>query len=271
MMTNLRIHGRGPFQVAVVHGGPGAVGTMAPVARELARGRGVLEPLQTADSLDGQAEELWTVLRAHAELPVALVGHSWGAWLALIVAARHPEAVRKLILVGCGPLEARYAPSIMETRLARLSEAERAEVRGLLGALEAQGDGGAGGALERLGALMAKADAYEPLSTAWTRRAKNEDGEKGIDQGEIFRRVWGEASALRAGGELLRLARAVSCPVAAIHGDHDPHPAAGVEEPLGGVLKDFRFVSIERCGHTPWLERQARRRFFAVLEEELDS
>jgi hypothetical protein len=34
-MKNLRIYGKAPFNVAVIHGGPGAVGEMAPVAREL--------------------------------------------------------------------------------------------------------------------------------------------------------------------------------------------------------------------------------------------
>ena len=57
-MKNLRIYGNKPFSVAVIHGGPGAPGEMAPVARELASVKGVLEPLQTADSLEGQVDEL---------------------------------------------------------------------------------------------------------------------------------------------------------------------------------------------------------------------
>ena len=61
-LRNLRRYGKAPFNVAVIHGGPGAVGEMAPVARELASGWGVLEPLQTATSLEGQIEELRAVL-----------------------------------------------------------------------------------------------------------------------------------------------------------------------------------------------------------------
>lgn len=52
-MENLRIYGQSPFTLAVIHGGPGAGGEMAPVARELASARGVLEPIQTATSLEG--------------------------------------------------------------------------------------------------------------------------------------------------------------------------------------------------------------------------
>ena len=65
--------------MAVIHGGPGAAGEMAAVANELASNWGILEPLQTATSLQGQVEELKTVLEKNASLPVILIGFSWGA------------------------------------------------------------------------------------------------------------------------------------------------------------------------------------------------
>ena len=55
----------------------------------------------------------------------------------------------------------------------------------------------------------------------------------------------------------------------AVHGDHDPHPFAGVEVPLSRVLKDFRFILLEKCGHRPWIERGAQDRFYSVLRNEL--
>lgn len=61
-MKNLRKYGNKPFSIAVIHGGPGAPGEMAPVARELSSARGVLEPLQTATTLEGQVKELKAVL-----------------------------------------------------------------------------------------------------------------------------------------------------------------------------------------------------------------
>lgn len=77
--------------------------------------------------------------------------------------------------------------------------------------------------------------------------------------------MWGEARELRASGELLRIAEQVRCKVIAIHGDYDPHPAAGVERPLREHIADFAFVLLQNCGHIPWLERQARERFLEVL------
>ncbi|HSQ92808.1 MAG TPA: alpha/beta hydrolase, partial [Methanoregula sp.] len=79
------------------------------------------------------------------------------------------------------------------------------------------------------------------------------------------RSVWEEASALRKKQEMIRMAHAIRGPVIAIHGDHDPHPAAGVNEPLSRECKDFRFILLEKCGHRPWIERYASDAFFEVL------
>lgn len=260
-MDNPRRYGRPPFRVALVHGGPGAPGGLAPVARALSARLGVLEPLQTADSLEGQVMELARLLGENATPPLALVGASWGAWLSIITAARHPALVNKVVLVGSAPFEERYATGLMATRLARLDEGERVEVETLLAHLAGPDDGGKDGTLARLGRLLARADAYDPLP----------DEEEALPASfEVHRRVWAEASALRRSGGLLALARAVRCPVVAVHGDYDPHPAEGVAGPLGKVVKDFRFVLLERCGHEPWRERQARERFYEILEQELE-
>ena len=86
----LRKYGNAPFDAAVIHGGPGAPGEMAPVAREISSVKGVLEPLQTAASIQGQVKELKTVLETNGNLPVTLIGFSWGAWLSFIFTAQHP-------------------------------------------------------------------------------------------------------------------------------------------------------------------------------------
>ena len=99
MNNNPRKYGTEPYNVAVVHGGPGAPGTVAELARGLSARNGVLEPLQTSMSIEGQIGELQRMLRRHAELPLTLAGHSWGAWLSFLFAARYPSYVKKLILI----------------------------------------------------------------------------------------------------------------------------------------------------------------------------
>jgi pimeloyl-ACP methyl ester carboxylesterase len=237
---------------------------MAPVARELAPGRSVLEPIQTARTLEGQVEELRAVLETRADSPVTLIGTSWGAWLSFILAARCPALVKKLILVGSGPFEEKYVTRLKETRRGRLTAQERAEFESILEALRDPERRDKDALLARLGALASKTDAYDPLAE------EPEPSDRVDAQGDVFQGVWRDAAQMRRSGELLELGRRITCPVVAIHGAYDPHPAEGVEQPLARVVDDFRFVLLARCGHTPWMEQQARERFYAVLEEELD-
>ena len=203
-METLRRYGNPPFSLAVIHGGPGAPGEMAPVARELSAFRGVLEPLQTAMTLEGQVRELQEVLKEHGNLPITLIGFSWGAMLSFIFTARYPELV--------------------------------------------------------IGKLMSKADAYHPLPY------KDELIQCSY---ESFKGVWEEASELRSCGKLLELGKEIRCQVIAVHGDYDPHPFEGVKEPLSRILKDFRFILLEKCGHRPWIEREAKERFYSLLRSEI--
>jgi pimeloyl-ACP methyl ester carboxylesterase len=259
-MVNFRTYGKPPFSIAVIHGGPGAAGEMAPVARELASNFGVLEPLQTETSVEGQVQELRGVLEKKADFPTSLIGFSWGAWLSFLVAARYPTLVKKLILIASGPFEEKYAAGIERTRLSRLSEEERTEVESLFEILDDPTAQDKDQAFARFGALFSKADAFDPIES---------ESEVVRYEPNIFRAVWPEAAELRKSGELLRLAENVRCPVVAIHGDYDPHPADGVQTPLSAILPNFRFVLLSNCGHKPWIERQARDRFYEILKEEL--
>jgi pimeloyl-ACP methyl ester carboxylesterase len=244
----------------MVHGGPGARGEMYPVALEIARDTGVLEPLQTADSLKGQVEELKNVIESCGNYPLMLVGFSWGAWLSYILAAYHPFLVEKLILISSGPFEEKYAESIMEARLSRLNEAERKEALSLLSMLISNNLDSTGFA--RFGELMKLADSFDMLHQ-----------ESAVQEGKhdfyIYQKVWAEANKLRSNGELLRLGENIRCPVVAIHGDYDPHPAEGVKKPLSAVLKNFHFILLKQCGHYPWLERKAKDDFYRTLRKEI--
>jgi pimeloyl-ACP methyl ester carboxylesterase len=259
-MENQRKYGIAPYKIAVIHGGPGAPGEMAPVARELESEWGILEPLQTADTLEGQVRELSEVLTACGDPPITLVGYSWGAWLSVIVTARHPSIMKKLILISSGPFEEKYAQGIMQTRLARLGDEAKKEVISLSRSFNNVDRGEMNKKMLRFGQLISKADAYDPVP---------HDDQVLETQFHIFQSVWKAAEELRSSGKLLHLAEQIQCPLTAIHGDYDPHPAEGVEKPLFNKLSSFRFILIRNCGHTPWIERQARAEFFRVLKEEL--
>jgi len=259
-MKNFRKYGEAPFRVAVVHGGPGASGEMAPVARELSMDRGVLEPLQTATSLPKQIKELKATLKNHGKLPITLIGHSWGAWLACMLAAKHPSLVKKLILVGTSPFEAKYARNIMKTRLDRLDQKGRLEVLAVMEKLDDPAISDKNMLMAELGKLISRTDSYDALP---------DDNEPLEYEHRIYQRVRPQAAELRRSGRLLRLARKIKCPVVAIHGDYDPHPPEGVKEPLSKITKDFRLILLKNCGHKPWIERNAKDRFYEILKEEL--
>lgn len=259
-MINLRKYGKKPYTAAVLHGGPGAPGEVAPVARELSAVCGILEPLQTSATLEGQIRELRDLLEEHGDLPLTLIGHSWGAMLSIIFTAQNPRFIKKLILVGSGLYDDKYVPKLVKTRLSRLKKEEKEQASKLREAMNDPGKKEKNELFAQFGKLMAKADSFDPLPL---------ESEVIEFQYNVFANVWKEARELRKSGELLELGKQIKCPVLAIHGDHDPHPAEGIKNSLSQVVKNFHFILLSNCGHQPWAERNARERFFQILKEEL--
>lgn len=259
-MKNLRKYGNAPFNVTVIHGGPGASGEMAPVARKLSSNWGVLEPLQTEASLDEQIKELHAILKKNGDVPVTLIGHSWGAILSFIFTARYPSFIKKIILIGSGCFEEKYTRNIMKTRLDRLSKEERTQVFNLMKTLQDPTVKDKNTPLTQFGKLISKADSYAPLQ---------HESEALECNFKIYRSIWKDVEKLRRSGKLLKLGKQIQCPVVAIHGDYDPHPSEGIKDPLSRVLTNFRFILLAKCGHCPWIERDARDNFYNILKKEL--
>src|SRR5712671_5032120 len=107
-MLKIRSYGTSGPKVIVVHGGPGACGSMAPIARALADSFRVLEPFQSglATTVADHVADLHQVVksRSDSDAPV-LVGHSWGAMLSLAYAAAHPAMVGPIVLVCSGTFD----------------------------------------------------------------------------------------------------------------------------------------------------------------------
>ncbi len=257
-----RLHGRPEYKVAVVHGGPGAAGEMAPVARRLADHFGVIEPFQTAGTLESQIEELAFIIKDYCSIPVILIGFSWGAWLVALTASRYPHLTKKLVLIGSGPFEERDAHKVMQNRLEKLNESERKALKTNIEKLQSSEIKEKSIYLEKVGALCEKTDSYDPVASTEASQ------DNGMLSGDIFQNVWKQAAELRRSGGLLQVVRKIKCPVTAIHGAYDPHPPEGVEKPLSRALKRFRFILLDRCGHKPWIEKHARQDFYRVLIDE---
>ena len=259
-MKHIRKYGQRPYNFVVVHGGPGAPGSMAPVASEISKSYGVLEPFQTMDFINGQIAELKEQISFNASSPVTLIGHSWGAWLSYIFAANFQKIVKKLIIINCGCFDDKYLSLMNETRNNRLSKNENEKISFLYKQLVNISKESKAELLQEFGKIMNKADSYCSINY------KNEI----IDfQPEVFKKCMGEINIMRSTGNLIKLGNRIRCPVVAIHGENDPHPYLGVKEPLSKVIQNFSFFLISRCGHSPWYEKYAKKEFFDILKDNL--
>jgi pimeloyl-ACP methyl ester carboxylesterase len=128
-MENFKKWGNPPYNVILLHGGPGAIGSLEPLAKELSENFGVIEHLQSKKSIEKEMEELNNIIERNADVPVTIIGHSYGAWFATLFADKYPLDIRKIILVSSGPFKNENAKNIMDTRFERLSEEEREHAR----------------------------------------------------------------------------------------------------------------------------------------------
>jgi len=256
-----RLYGNPPYRSAVLHGGPGAAGYMAPVAEKLSEYIGVIEPLQYADSVDGQVEELRTQLNKLADYPVTLIGSSWGAMLALFYAARYRAGLKKLILVGSGVFDAENSARIADIRYSRLSNDQKREFDQLQGTLIKAGSAEQSKILKKLGSLFSASDDYDLI----------EENEIPVEVDfSIHSRVWSDFVERRDRPEELRKEFSrINLPTVVIHGDYDPHPIEGIRPFLESCIDSIEFHILPRCGHYPWKEKHARDKFYGLLQKEL--
>lgn len=257
---NLRRYGEKPYKVAVVHGGPGAAGSVKPVCEELSEVYGVLEPLQTEMSVEGQLNELKKVLEENTDEPITLIGHSWGAMLIYMFAAKYNHLVKKIILVSSGCIEEKYYEDLCNNRESKLTKEEKNELNSLRKSFMNPNDKDMNKVFARFGALMEKLDSYEPIEI---------ENDESLFSYEIFEKVWTEARALRKSGLLYDMGKNIKCKVVAIHGDYDSHPAEGIRTSLEKLFSNLRFYELKKCGHSPWREVYAKDEFYKILRTEI--
>lgn len=252
----VRRYGEAGPRVVVLHGGPGAPGSVASLARALASRVRVLEPLQRrAGRVSLTVERHVLDLAQVAPEQALLVGWSWGAMLGLSYAARFPERVRGLVLVGCGTYHADDR-ALFEARLdARLGEPGRARRTELQAALRtAQDAAERSRRLAALGTLMMSAESYDRLT------AGEGHDELTVDAAG-HRETWNDVLRLQAEGIEPQAFTAIRAPALMLHGDADPHPGQATRDRLRPFLPQLEYVEYPRCGHEPWRERHARDAF----------
>ncbi|MCD8102478.1 MAG: alpha/beta hydrolase [Alistipes sp.] len=259
----IRRYGNYPIHAAVIHGGPGAQGSMGCVAQRLGvMGYGIIEPFQTGYSIATLVKELESQLRSKARQPVYLIGHSWGAWLSLIFASQHPDMVKGLVLVGCAPFDEKYVSHITTSRLKKFSPEEQKIYQKLIE--EITDSCCETNFTKHLLDIISRADNHDTEECRECRIA-----DMNFDQ-RAYNVVWGEALRLRHDGSFAEIFSRITCPVHIIHGYNDPHPYYAIEEYLKEHEVDYYSTILDNCGHYPFHEKACKDKFFEILKRILD-
>ncbi len=82
---------------------------------------------------------------------------------------------------------------------------------------------------------------------------------------EMHNRVWSEAAELRTNGEVLTTSKNIKSKLYSIQGAIDPHPANGVIIPLKENGVPCETYILEKCGHSPYMEKYAKDEFYRIL------
>jgi pimeloyl-ACP methyl ester carboxylesterase len=257
----VRIHGdRGPV-IFLLHGGPGAAGSVWDLAEELSDEFQVHEAIQRRSG----ARRL-TVFRHVSDLrelvvaPAVMVGHSWGAMLGLSFAARYPASLRGLVLIGCGTYDSRSREIYRARMQKNLGSAGRQRVEALSEEIGAcSSDPRRDRLFAKLGQMDSRAQAFDELRLRAGYRAILDFDSRGFEE------TWDDAVRLQRVGREPAAFRAISCPVLMLHGDDDPHPGGRIATTLRRYIPQLEYHSFPRCGHVPWRERHARERFLLDL------
>jgi pimeloyl-ACP methyl ester carboxylesterase len=256
----VRRYGAGERTVVVLHGGPGAPGSASGLGRALAPHFQVLEPLQRRSGLvpltvSRHVEDLSAV----APSPAVLIGWSWGAMLGLSFAARFPERVSDLVLVGCGTYDLATRTILQQSLDRRLGDEGRRKISALRGRLAAESDKRSRDIiLGELGAAYMEVESYDLLET--------EPSSENLPPDEAgHTETWNDALRLQQEGIEPGVFRGISARVLMIHGDVDPHPGALTRDFLRQFMPGLEYIQLDRCGHEPWRERHARHRFVEVV------
>lgn len=246
--------------VVVLHGGPGAPGSAAPIARGLADRFRVLEPWQR-----GAGETPLTAARHIADLSrvletqcpgerPALVGESWGAMLALAFAAEQPDALSALALAGCGTFDAASRARMHEILAERIDGDLRRRVKAIQAEITDPDE-----------RLRKQFSLVQPLY-CWDLVDPHPDSFRHFDA-QAHRESWDDLIRLQESGRYPAAFSAIRCPVAMFHGNYDPHPGRMIRDGLRPFLSHLEYREFQHCGHFLWNEREATPDFFAELRQ----
>ena len=249
--------GVGPPAV-LCHGGPGIYDYLKPVATMLdglatvhrydQRGcgrsgdRGPHDVTTFVDDLDALRAywgyEAWTV-----------IGHSWGATLALLYAIRHPERTERLVYISGTGIDPAWHGDYRRAREARLPPAARDRLR----RLEEERTVATGAELDRINAerttLLEATEYYDA-----TRFEELPRYDRFPVNYALNAALNDEMNGLEDSGALPTQVACIAAPTLVLDGEADPRPR-WARARIAELIPNDRHLTIERAGHEPWVEQ----------------
>jgi proline iminopeptidase len=211
-------------------------------------------------------------LRQHFGLDApALLGHSWGAVLALEYAVRHPSHVSRIILMNPAPVSTADAAVMRNAYIEKLGPDMERQLGIVRSAAYQEGDPEAVTARYRIHfkpALKRRED-YERLMaamhSAFTRQGKGGIVKARAVEDHLMLDTWAVADY-----DLLPRLRNLQIPVLVLTGDADFIPVE-IGSRIARATPRGKLVTIHDCGHFAYLEcpvdaRKALEEFFAATK-----
>ncbi|HET7688865.1 MAG TPA: alpha/beta hydrolase [Nocardioidaceae bacterium] len=192
-----------------------------------------VQDLRTALGVDGK----WVV-----------VGHSWGAYLALLTALAHPETTAAFVYIsGNGTPECwreRGHAIADERTTTRLTQQQRERLTDLEARARTWDEEFEFRRLKWMTDFVEHSPTPDELEEmATTPLAINFAVNRALSRAELY-----------PSEELLARCQQCEMPALLIHGEHDPRPDIGAIE-LADHLPNSHFVRINGAGHLPWVEQ----------------
>jgi proline iminopeptidase len=204
-------------------------------------------------STDKHVEDL-EALRVHLKLSRLVIGgHSWGGMLAFAYAAKYPDKVERLILLGSGGITAKFFDYFDSNIQMRLHEEDKEEAEK---------------STVREGALKAIIPGYFfNRERALAMKNLLDSNIMNKNQSAIYKFTIRSYAATQT--DRVKNIHKYKNPVYIIQGRQDPVGESTVYE-TREALPQTKFTFIEQCGHFPWLEdEKAVTEFYQLLNSAL--
>jgi proline iminopeptidase len=210
------------------------------------------EPLSTENvSLEKCLEDISDLRKLFQQDEFKIIGHSWGALLALMYTLQNPETVAKVALISMGPLSQKAEEEASEKWNRKLSTADLEEqTKWKVNRRQALHD------KDQKLARKAELELLRISAKVWFRKSASaeqflaEYAENGRHNRQIAQILWSEYQSFYFANDLSLWKTKALC----LYGDDDFEPIDQARE-LSRKNLNCRAIYIEDAGHFPWMEQ----------------